>query len=113
MTYTIDDINPVYTYSISNITVSKSLDNLQNVITTVNFVIEAVCILDNITIKDFRMVTVQLDNPDPNNFLPINEITKDTIISWIENHTETLSMKDTIKEYLLAEYNKNEYTYIL
>ena len=113
MTYTLTDIIPDWSYFIVNSTVSKSKGELNNVITNVNFYLTGICNLDNIEKRETQFISLNLQEPNPENFIDINEITQDTIISWISNHPITDAMKDVLKNKLLIEYNKNEYTLII
>lgn len=115
MSFTINDIsnNTTFTHSITNTIISKSLYNLNNVIRIVSFYLIANCTLNDVRKTETTIVTIQLNDPDPNNFLPINEINENIVISWIQNNSKTEIMKDVLKDNLLIEFNKSEYSYTL
>ena len=113
MNYTIDDISGaiVFNYHILNVVVSKKKDNLENVIVKVNTYIFSECNLNNEEKTMSMYITTDLSSPNSTTFIPIESITKEMIMNWLNENEGVNKYKELMKSRMLEEYQKNEYVY--
>jgi len=113
-TYTLEDVsgNAIFTTAIVNTVVCKSLNGLQDVIRTVNFILTLMCDIDRNKKDISNYYSVMLKDPDPSVFKPLEEITREEIIGWLNELSEINRFKEAMLERMLTEYNKNEFIFI-
>jgi hypothetical protein len=89
--------NLTYKWFIPSLTVIKSQDGLDNIITTIHWSRQ---ITDGTTTA-YANGAIGINPPDVNDFIPYESITKEQIISWLES---TLNVEE-INAVALHEYN--------
>ena len=90
-----------YTLSINALQV-LDCSPLSSVVVTVNW---------NYTLHDDGNVetinqTMELSNPDPNSFIPYDQLTQDTVKGWIVSGVDLLVLEQTLQSNLAARLAK-------
>ena len=91
-----------YKWVVKTLLEAPKLDNLENVITYVNFAYEAKKLKgkDPKGNDEFYIAQwysgIELSKPDPKNFKPLNELTENEVLAWVTTDIKI----DDIKKYV-------------
>jgi len=109
MSYTLEDIknNCSITTLIGTVNVAKSLDNLNNVVSDINFFVIATCQNRNFE----KMFNLTLEPPNPNDFTQLDDLTLCILLLWVKNHPDYNNCLDTFYNYVYDEINKPIFSY--
>lgn len=109
--YTIEDVSgaTTFSYNIVNAIVSRKSGDLNNVITKVNFNLIGNCDLNGDIRSSPLFISVELQPPNPEDFIPLENVTKETVAYWLDAVEGVAGYKHIIHSLLLDDYKKNEF----
>ena len=84
----------IYNWYINEMEVNSSLDGLTNVVKKVKFTYEAV---DN-EYRDWIRNTYSCPNPSETDFTAYDDLTKEQVISWLENGLNIIDLQNQLQE---------------
>jgi hypothetical protein len=87
----------VYQWEIMNLHPKKSLDGLNDVISAITYVYRG---MREDGVDGFVSGTLYLSNPNTESFINYGDITKETIISWLESNVNVQEFKTQIQSMI-------------
>lgn len=99
-------MNIIFTHEITKLAGKTSLNNLDKVITRINFKLKGEISTPNVeeVTKDFGIF---LQSPSPDNFIPYSGLTKEIVSTWIETNPMYSTFCSLITKELEKKINPN------
>jgi len=72
-------------------------NGLENVVFHVHFEYIGEKTIDGILYSSSSFGVILVEDPNVNSFTPVNELTKEQVISWIENKVDSFALNTTIE----------------
>jgi hypothetical protein len=84
-----------------------SQNGLDNIIVNVHFKYIGEKLINGITYSGSATEIIALDEPDINNFTPLDNITKEQVISWAENKIDTFALNTYLNNSIESQLKQS------
>jgi hypothetical protein len=100
--------NPVYTWTVKQLDVASAFTSggtvYNNVVRTVHWIYQINLTSNAVTYSTDAYGSIDLDDPTPENFTAYGSLTKNIVVSWLENQIDVAHLQSQLIDKLNVMY---------